>query len=250
MSCRVSVKPNNMCIYSTIEEPPHIYWCTYIQICAKVLLKGSIDKKNQAGFRWRLCVEQTQSTYALLGHNELRVWMQRSYPHIFFYRRDAWQYRSLYNFTRLISTYRLTHLLPGAAYMRQWVLSALFQIVACRLFGTKALLKPIGPLGTNFSEIVIKTQHLLFTKMHLKISSTKWRPFCPGGKVLTSPAYIRRHDDATGSHHKLTNLPYHVRPEAGSQQTQHITGKTLRNWWNTFSTILAFKLLLGHFYWP
>ena len=33
----------------------------------------------------------------------------------------------------------------------------------------------------NFSEILIKIQNFSFTKMHLKISSAKWRPFCPGG---------------------------------------------------------------------
>ena len=39
----------------------------------------------------------------------------------------------------------------------------------------------IGPLGTNFNENLIKMQNFSFTKMHLKISSVKWRPFCPGG---------------------------------------------------------------------
>ena len=44
---------------------------------------------------------------------------------------------------------------------------------------------PIGTLGTNFSEILIKIQNFSFTEMHLKISSAKWRPFCPGGDELT-----------------------------------------------------------------
>ena len=35
----------------------------------------------------------------------------------------------------------------------------------------------IGPLGTNFSEIKIKIQIVRFTKMHLTITSAKWRPF-------------------------------------------------------------------------
>ena len=39
----------------------------------------------------------------------------------------------------------------------------------------------IGTLGTNFSEIFIKVQTFSLTKMHLKISSAKWRPFLPGG---------------------------------------------------------------------
>ena len=38
----------------------------------------------------------------------------------------------------------------------------------------------IGPLGTNFSEILIGIQTFSFRKMHLKISSAKWRPFCLG----------------------------------------------------------------------
>ena len=32
---------------------------------------------------------------------------------------------------------------PSAAYMRQWIVSALVQIMACRLFGAKLLYKPM-----------------------------------------------------------------------------------------------------------
>ena len=35
----------------------------------------------------------------------------------------------------------------------------------------------VGPLGTNFSEISIGIQLFSFKKMHLKMSSAKWRPF-------------------------------------------------------------------------
>ena len=35
----------------------------------------------------------------------------------------------------------------------------------------------IGPLGTNFSEIFPRIQTFSFKKMHLKMSSGKWRPF-------------------------------------------------------------------------
>ena len=42
----------------------------------------------------------------------------------------------------------------------------------------------IGPLGTNFSEILIGIQTFSFTKMRLKMSSTKWRPFCLGPNLL------------------------------------------------------------------
>ena len=35
----------------------------------------------------------------------------------------------------------------------------------------------IGPLGTNFSEILVEIYIFSFKKMHLKVSSGKWRPF-------------------------------------------------------------------------
>ena len=66
---------------------------------------------------------------------------------------------------------------PSAAYIPQWIGSALVHIMACRLFGAKPLLS-VRPLGTNFSEIPIKIQDFSFTKMHLKMSSAKYPPFC------------------------------------------------------------------------
>ena len=35
----------------------------------------------------------------------------------------------------------------------------------------------IGPLGTNFNEILIGIHTFSLTKMHLKMSSAEWRPF-------------------------------------------------------------------------
>ena len=42
----------------------------------------------------------------------------------------------------------------------------------------------IGPLGINFSEILIGIQTFSFKKMHLKMSSAKWRTSCLGLNVL------------------------------------------------------------------
>ena len=50
---------------------------------------------------------------------------------------------------------------------------------------TSAGILLIGPLETNFIEIPIVIQTFLFKKMHLKMSSAKWRPFCLGLNVLT-----------------------------------------------------------------
>ena len=49
---------------------------------------------------------------------------------------------------------------------------------------TNAGILLIGPRGTNFSEILIGIQTFSFNKMHLKMSSAKWRPFCLGLNVL------------------------------------------------------------------
>ena len=72
---------------------------------------------------------------------------------------------------------------PSAAYMIQWIESALIQIMACRLFRTKPLSEPMQGycqlIGMKFYEILIKIQTFSFTKMHLKLSSAEWRPFCP-----------------------------------------------------------------------
>ena len=49
---------------------------------------------------------------------------------------------------------------------------------------TSAGILLIGPLGTNFSEILIEIITFSFKKMRLKVSSAKWRPCCLGLNVL------------------------------------------------------------------
>ena len=49
---------------------------------------------------------------------------------------------------------------------------------------TNAGILLIWPLGTNFSEILIKIYTFSFKKMHVKMSSGKWRPFCVVFNVL------------------------------------------------------------------
>ena len=75
--------------------------------------------------------------------------------------------------------------------------------MACRLVGAKPLSEPetiidfysslslnqcwnslTGPLETNLNEILIEIHAFSFTKIHLKMSSGKWRPFCAGLNVL------------------------------------------------------------------
>ena len=53
------------------------------------------------------------------------------------------------------------------------------------IIGTNTGILLIGPLGTYFREILIEIHTFSFTKMHLKMSSGKWRPFCLKGNVLS-----------------------------------------------------------------
>ena len=48
----------------------------------------------------------------------------------------------------------------------------------------------IGPLGTNFNEILIVIQTFSFKTIRLNVSSGKWRPFCLCLNVLSHAAKI------------------------------------------------------------
>ena len=52
---------------------------------------------------------------------------------------------------------------------------------------TSAGILPIGPPGTNFNEILIGIHIFSFKKMHLKMSSAKWRYFCLGLMQCVNP---------------------------------------------------------------
>ena len=60
---------------------------------------------------------------------------------------------------------------------------------------TNAGLLLIGPLGTNFSEILIEILTFSFKKMRLKVSSAKRRPFCLGLNVLTPYGLVMPNGD-------------------------------------------------------
>ena len=51
----------------------------------------------------------------------------------------------------------------------------------------------IGPSGTNFIEILFEIHTFSFKKIHLKMSSGKWRPFCLGLNVLIRHQYRANH---------------------------------------------------------
>ena len=62
---------------------------------------------------------------------------------------------------------------------------------------TNAGVLSIGPVGTNFSEILFEIYTFSFKKMHLNMSSGKWRPFCLGLNVLNSVYSVEVERSAT-----------------------------------------------------
>ena len=64
-----------------------------------------------------------------------------------------------------------------------WSLNGLLPVQRQAITWTNLDLLSIGPSGTN--KIWIEIQNFSFMKMHLKMSSAKWQPFCPGGDKLT-----------------------------------------------------------------
>ena len=69
---------------------------------------------------------------------------------------------------------------------------------------TNAGILLIGPLGTNFSEILIKIHTFSFKKIHLKTSSAKQRPFCLGLNVLMSRNHIMQIHFTLLQHHSAS----------------------------------------------
>ena len=52
------------------------------------------------------------------------------------------------------------------------------------IISTNAGILLIQTLGTNFSEILSSIHTFSYKKMHLKLLSAKWQPFCLGLNVL------------------------------------------------------------------
>ena len=83
----------------------------------------------------------------------------------------------------------------------------------------------IGPLGTNFNEILIEIHTFSFKKMHLKMSSGKWRPCCLGLNVLIRPKIQPVSMETTSSQFTILTDPYW--PEIISTSVQHIFSASL-----------------------
>ena len=68
----------------------------------------------------------------------------------------------------------------------------------------------IGPSETNFSEVLIEIHIFSLNKMHLKMSSGKWQPFCLDLNVLSNSITIYIYPAANARTHVFVFLEYKV----------------------------------------
>ena len=66
----------------------------------------------------------------------------------------------------------------------------------------------IRPLGRNFSEIRIKVWNFSCMEIHMKMSSTKWRPFCPGETSVKLHFFKLSHALLSVSEAFIINISY------------------------------------------
>ena len=72
-----------------------------------------------------------------------------------------------------------------ANFLSSWLLA--IWCPSCEaIIWTNAGMLLIGRLGTSFGEILIEIHIVSFMKMHVKIPSGRWRPYCHGISVLQS----------------------------------------------------------------
>ena len=118
---------------------------------------------------------------------------------------------------------------------------------------TNADLLSIGPLETYFSEMSIKIGIFWLEKMHLKISSVKWQPFCLSLKVLTQKrhnfiAYITSRTGVTSlalSHRFVIGYSHWILTHWDLNKMADILQKSEFSSYKTF--VLWFKFHLSFF---
>ena len=85
---------------------------------------------------------------------------------------------------------------PSAVYMRQWTRSALFQVMACRLFGAQPLPEPMllnflldsrVQISVNFAS---ELHHFHSRKCIRNCRWPRCRPFCPGWDGLIATLFV------------------------------------------------------------
>ena len=149
-------------------------------------------------FSWDTPPDNEPAQCSLTSHESLpsshhSIWTHKTQVHTeqyLFQVNCIWQNGDVTVFVQLLTHWgRVTHICVGKLTIigsDNGLSPARRQAIIC----TNAWILLIGPLGTNFSDILIGIQTFSFTKTHLKMSSAKWRPFCLGLNVLSPLTYL------------------------------------------------------------
>ena len=115
---------------------------------------------------------------------------------------SAKQFSTSNTYTRGLG-YNLKLIYPNAAYMRQWTGSALAEVMACRLVGTKSLPKPmlaycqLDSWEQHSEKFERELYHFYSSKCPWECRLLKWRQFWSGRdewafRFLLCPVYSSR----------------------------------------------------------
>ena len=167
--------------------------------CSRDSLSDSVWEDGIS--RWKHDTSALQTPFSRFGYGFVTFWsehnasqgrryLSKDASFVIFLRKgrgtrtykNHWVFLKILNSNNAFLSSSLCHVLhnehfsilnsspPSATYMRQWIGPTLIQIMACQPFSAKSLSKPMLGYCQLFSES--------FTKMHLKILSAKWQPFC------------------------------------------------------------------------
>ena len=100
------------------------------------------------------------------------------------------------------------------------------------------------PNGTNFSEILIGIQAFSYKKMHLKMSSAKWRPFRFDLNVLMDPVRVIRSVHWSGFFCILIGTYYWIMFQIDCRSLVQDLNRAWCFTWYVFTIIKSFTSLL------
>ena len=133
--------------------------------------------------RWEICLPSS-FRLTLLHYWSLLVW----YDHSFKMLTKRLNLKQFKRYRDNLAIAFLNTLRPSDAYMHQQTIigsdSGFSPGRRQPIIWTNVRILLIGPLGTNFSEILIKIHTFPFMRMHLKMLPINWWPFYLGLNVL------------------------------------------------------------------
>ena len=136
------------------------------------------------------CIPKNQSWLIYIEFSSVWILNTNEFIHVSFQVRTSWRMKQYWHMG-------LCSLRLSDTYMHQYsILTIIGSDNGLSPGGRQAIIWThggillIGSLATNFIEISIPIHTLSFKKIHLKMSSGKWRPFFLSFNVLTYPGLV------------------------------------------------------------